>query len=108
MVPSVEEFAGQAGDLGAERELAGVLRGQSEVDRLQFIQQLIASGESKCFRAALRLIKSSVDKRETLLKILDQGLRQADASVIKDWIEAVIGKLGIQASGRPPHRSSRE
>ncbi len=96
MVPRVEDFVAQAGDSGAERKLAGVLRAQPEEDRLQFIQQLIAAGQPKCFRAALRLVKSSLHQRESLLKILDQGLRQADASVISDWIEAVVAGLGFK------------
>ena len=96
MVPRVEDFVPQAGDSGAERKLASILREQPEEDRLQFIQRLIAVGQPKCFRAAFRLVKSCLHQRESLLKILDQGLRQADASVIEDWIEAVVSGLGFR------------
>jgi hypothetical protein len=96
MIPSVEDFVAQAGDSGAERKLASVLREQPEGDRLRFIQQLIAVGQPKSFRAALRLVKSCLHDRESLIEILDQGLRQADASVINDWLEAVVAGLGFK------------
>lgn len=95
MVPRVEDFVAQAGDTAAERQLAGILREQPEEDRLRLIQQLLASGQPNCFRAALRLVKSSLHHRESLLQILDQGLRQADASVIGEWIGAVVAGLGF-------------
>lgn len=96
MIPPIDDFAAKMGNSDVERQLAALLRQQSEEDRLQFIRQLIAIGQPKCFRAALRLVKSCLKSRESLLEILNQGLRQADASVIENWIEAVIAGLGFK------------
>ncbi len=96
MVPSLEEFVPVVGDSAAERKLAKALREQPAEDRLQFIQRLIAVKQPKCLRTGLRLVKSCVQDRRSLLQILDQGLREADASVVADWIEAVVSGLGFK------------
>ncbi len=96
MVPRIDDYIDEMGNSAAERRLASLLRNQPEEDRLLFVQQLIATGRTKCFWAALRLIKSCLKDRTSLRTILDQGLREADASLIADWIEAVIAGLGFR------------
>ena len=96
MIPPIDDFVPQMGNSAVERRLATLLRQQPEEDRLQFIQQLLAAGKPKCVRAALRLVKSCLKSHKSLLAILDQGLQQADASMIENWMEAVVSGLGLK------------
>jgi len=96
MTLKLEDFIAGAGDSDVERKLGASLRKLPEEKRLQIVQELIGVKDSKCFRAALRFVKSSLHQPKSLITILNQGLEQADASVIRDWIGAVVPGLGFR------------
>ncbi len=92
----VEDYVTKFRNSDMERHLASELRKQPEEERLRFVQEVLASGHRGSFAVALWLAKTCLRDRRSFEAILNQGLDQADASVIKHWLEAVVNGLGFR------------
>lgn len=86
----VADFAGRLRDARWERELARELRARPEAERFEFLRALLDVQHA----VALDLARKCLSERRSFESLLEQGLREADASSIRDWLECVTPKLG--------------
>jgi len=88
---TVKDLVGKTGaDVNVE-ELKKQLRRLPEAERFSFIQECLAHG---LISWALALAKSCLRSGEYVARLLEHGLRVADASSIKYWLECAVAKLG--------------
>lgn len=93
---SARDYAGRMRDPRWERRLALDLRGLSEGERLDFCLEFSGSNPI----VALDLARRCLGDRESFEAILRRGLREADASSIRYWLEAVVPALGLRRLAR--------
>lgn len=87
-----EDFVTRPRDSVRERELARRLRQLPEEDRFTFIRTLI----DKDLVVGLLLARNCLRDRKYFETILDLGVKTADASFIKLWLQCVIPPLGFR------------
>lgn len=96
MPPRVEDYRDRRRDPAWERQLVRALRQETEAFRLQFIGDLLDA------RVPLALVfaQKCLAERRSFEALLHRGLREADASSIRFWLECVVPRLGFRRAVR--------
>jgi hypothetical protein len=92
MNPSARDYEGRTRNPLWERELARQLRELSEPERFEFLNEFLPLNQV----VALELARNCPLEKQSLEKLLDRGLVEADASAIREWLECVVPKLGFR------------
>lgn len=90
MRPKVEDYVNRPRDSKREQALARALRELPEVERFEFVQELVARGQY----LGLLMASRSLRDKKYFEQLLDDGLDRGDASSIAFWLECVTPKLG--------------
>lgn len=88
----LEDYIGRRRDTQRERELASLLRQMPEAERFEYIQQALR----KHVVVGLQLAHTCLRDNKNFVTLLHQGLQQADASSIHNWLETVAPHLGFK------------
>jgi len=90
MLP-VEDYVGQRRDSAKERALARELRARPESERFEFIQGLMPLNTP----LGLEMARTTLNEPRYFEAILDQAVRETDASSIRWYLECVVGRMGF-------------
>jgi hypothetical protein len=90
------DFAGRTRDPKWEAELARWLRTLSENERMTFILEML----DVQFIVALQLAHKCLTERESFVRLLELGVKTANAFSIKFWLNCTVPRLGFRRSVR--------
>ena len=89
---SVRDYVRRPRDSVWEKDLARQLRLCSEEDRFAFLSDLLVAQPVVALDLARRCLKA----KASFEALLESGVRQADASSIRYWLECVVPHLGFR------------
>ncbi|CAN5915643.1 hypothetical protein BH23PLA1_BH23PLA1_29390 [soil metagenome] len=88
---SVEDYKNLRRDSRWERDLARKLRQLPEKDRLEFLLEFLSVNQL----VGLKLARNCLSDRKSFETLLERGLREADASTIRYWLDSVVPRMGF-------------
>lgn len=91
MKPSVEDYRMRRRDSRWERELARKLKQLPEQERLEFLSEFLSVNQL----VALKLAEKCLSDRQSFETLLERGLREADSSTIRYWLESLVPRIGF-------------
>src|SRR5262245_20102535 len=87
-----QDYAGRPNTDEIRRAIIAELKKLDEPERYTFILEMIRIDPAFGIELANRSLRS----REFFEKILREGLRTADASSVRDWLAAILPRLGTK------------